>query len=170
MWGIAFTTAKDEILLGPPKAGSNHKFLLSLTNKLSHKLELFYIPKVNFLGHGVDEDVFRIIAGDYRGHIVRHLAIEDFVKVVANVIDVQLTFIADSDHFVPVGSNGEIKHSIQAPLVDHCTSEIPDNDFFVNTGRDECLPVRKPAANRDNVIVFHCPDAEASLELTWKVR
>jgi len=170
MWGIAFTTAKDEILLGPPKAGSNHKFLLSLTNKLSHKLELFYIPKVNFLGHGVDEDVFRIIAGDYRGHIVRHLAIEDFVKVVANVIDVQLTFIADSDHFVPVRSNGEIKHSIQAPLVDHCTSEIPDNDFFVNTGRDECLPVRKPAANRDNVIVFHCPDAEASLELTWKVR
>ena len=165
MWGIAFTTAKDEILLGPPKAGSNHKFLLSLTNKLSHKLELFYIPKVNFLGHGVDEDVFRIIAGDYRGHIVRHLAIEDFVKVVANVIDVQLTFIANSDHFVPVGSNGEIKHSIQAPLVDHRTTEIPDNDFFVNAGRDECLPIRKPAANCDNIIVFHGPDTETSLEL-----
>jgi hypothetical protein len=92
-----------------------------------------------------------------------HLITEMFAEIIIDAVNMQFPFITNCDHLGSIGSNGKIKHAVEAPLMDNCTEEIPYNDLFINAGRDEVLAVGKPSTHCNNFIMLHGSNASSIL-------
>src|SRR6202022_3327457 len=95
------------------------------------------------------------VARHYGGHIMRHLVTEMFPEIIVDVINVEFPFVADGNHFGAVGGDGQIKHAIETPFVHYRTGKGPDNNFLIDTGRDEILAVGEPATYSYYLVVLH---------------
>lgn len=75
-WWKTFASTENKVLLRTAETRPDHKLFLSLTDKFPDQLKLFNIPKMDLLGHGVDQDIFGIVASNDRGHVMWHLITE----------------------------------------------------------------------------------------------